>query len=84
MARRHPSCELPDKEISVNQNTLYEMFPTTYKEGTDKAGETPKCPVDEDNLFSDTGTFHKGININPSEWFVLLLMTTGYSQVLQI
>ena len=66
MARRHPSCKLPDKEISVNQNTLYEMFPTTSKQGTDKAGETAKCPVDKDNLFSDAGTFYKGININPS------------------
>ena len=73
----------------MNQNILYELFPTTSKEGIDEVhqlaggnsntiigvlfnptadkllsehvliGETAKCPVDEDDLFSDALAFYK-------------------------
>ena len=85
--------------ISVNRNTLYEMFPTTSREGIDKVhqlasgnsntiigvllnptadklltllsehvltGETAKCPVDEDDLFSDALAFYKCEKFDPS------------------
>ena len=85
--------------ISVNRNTLYEMFPTTSREGIDKVhqlaggnsntiigvllnptadklltlfgeyvltGKTAKCPVDEDDLFSDALAFYKREKFDPS------------------
>ena len=94
--------------ISVNRNTLYEMFPTTSREGIDKVhqlaggnsntiigvllnptadklltllsehvltGETVKCPVDEDDLFSDALAFYKCEKFDPSRPIRVIMRT---------
>ena len=94
--------------ISVNRNTLYEMFPTTSREGIDKVhqlaggnsntiigvllnpaadklltllsehvltGETAKCPVDEDDLFSDALAFYKCEKFDPSRPIRVIMRT---------